>query len=80
VVYSLCSSSFCQGVKVVVVVQKDTHTFFFSRVRDFLLPGFLQTAVLLLWNILLFNEYIVFFNVGLPMELTAEWASVLYFL
>jgi len=46
-VYSLCSSSFCQGVKVVVVVQKDTHTFFsFSRARDFLLPGFLQSAVI----------------------------------
>jgi len=44
----LCSSSFCQGVKVVVVVQKDTHTFFFPRVRDFLLPGFLQTAVVLM--------------------------------
>jgi len=30
----LCSSSFCQGVKVVVVVQKDTHTFFFFLVRE----------------------------------------------
>jgi len=38
-------SSFCQGVKFVVFVQKDTLSFFFSRVRDFLLPGFLQSAV-----------------------------------
>jgi len=45
-IYSLCSSSFCQGVKV-VVVEKDTHFFFFFfLVRDFLLPGFLQSAVL----------------------------------
>ena len=29
------------------VVQKDTHTFFFSRARDFPLPGFLQSAVCL---------------------------------
>jgi len=42
----LCSSSFCQGVKVVVVVvEKDTHFFFFFRARDFLLHSFLQTAV-----------------------------------
>jgi len=31
----LCSSSFCQGVKVVVVVQKDTHTFFFFSCARF---------------------------------------------
>jgi len=42
----LCSSSFCQGRKGVVVVEKDTKKiFFFCCLRDFLLHSFLQTAV-----------------------------------
>jgi len=44
-IYSLCSSSFCQGRRGVVVVEKDTHSFFFFCLRDCLLHSFLQTAV-----------------------------------
>ena len=53
-IYSLCSSSFCQGRKGVVVVEKDTHTFFFLSARLSVAFFFANSCNLL--------EYFLFYN------------------
>jgi len=73
VVYSLCSSSFCQGVKVVVVVQKDTHTFFFSSCARFLVARFFanccSTYAVKLEKFLLYHVAYVVLLIGVLITL-----------